>query len=354
MLLRCWCWPVRLATHVALRFGRHQGRSMRHVVVIGTGPRARSFARDVAANRTWGIEIVAFLDEGDTAHTPGLPGDAVLKLTEFPEIVRHHPIDEVVVALPRSMLDLIEPIAAECALLGVPLSVLSDLFADQLPAVRTVHYGHRSLLRFSDVAHGGTALFLKRCMDLFLAAAFLLLLSPLIALAMLAIRLTSPGPALHRQIRVGKNGHPFVMLKLRSMVPDAANLQEELFARNEVSGPVFKMQDDPRVTPLGRFLRRWSIDETPQFWNVIRGDMSLVGPRPPLPNEVDQYSLRHRRRISMRPGLTCLWQINGRSLVPFAEWMEMDLHYIDHWSLGLDLRILLRTPLALLRGDGAS
>jgi exopolysaccharide biosynthesis polyprenyl glycosylphosphotransferase len=344
----------RLAVHSVLRFARRQGRNVRHIVVIGTGPRANVFASQVAANRAWGIQIVAFLDEGDVAHTPGLPADSVHKLIEFPEIAKAHPIDEVVVALPRSMLALIEPIAAECALIGVPLSVLSDLFSDLLPASGTARYGHLSVLQFADVAYSGASLFVKRCIDLFVAVSLLLIVSPLIGLAMLAIRLTSPGPALYRQVRLGQNGRPFVLLKLRSMVSDAEKLQGQLLALNEASGPVFKMRNDPRVTPVGGFLRRWSIDELPQLWNVIRGDMSLVGPRPPLPHEVALYESRQRRRISVRPGLTCLWQIRGRSRIPFAEWVDLDLHYIDRWTLGLDLWILLRTPLAVLRRDGAS
>ena len=275
-------------------------------------------------------------------------------MTDFQEVVKQAPIDEVVVAVPRSMLVQIEGIAAECALIGLPLSVLSDLFADKLPASQSVRYGHLPAVQFADVGYDETALLLKRCLDLTLAAGMLVLLSPLISLAMLAIRLTSPGPVLYRQIRLGRNGRPFVLLKLRSMVDEAEKQQKQLLAQNEVSGPVFKIENDPRVTPVGRFLRRWSLDETPQLWNVLRGEMSLVGPRPPLPHEVDLYDSWHRRRISVRPGLTCLWQINGRSHIEFSEWVDLDLQYIDHWSLGLDLQILLRTPFAVLRGDGAS
>jgi exopolysaccharide biosynthesis polyprenyl glycosylphosphotransferase len=345
---------ARLAIYTALRIGRRHGRNVRHVVVIGTGPRARAFASEVASNPGWGLRIVAFLDEYQPLPGMRLEANAVRKLTDFPDVVRQHPVDEVVVALPRSLLFQIEPIAAECALIGVPMSVLSDLFADKLPASQTVRYGRLPAIQFADVVYDGTDLFLKRCLDVALGGALLAALAPLIGAAMLAIHLTSPGPVLYRQVRLGRNGRPFVMLKLRSMVEDADAKRAALLELNEVSGPVFKMRNDPRVTAVGRFLRRWSIDETPQLWNVVRGDMSLVGPRPPLPHEVDMYDSWHRRRISVRPGLTCLWQIHGRSRVQFAEWVDLDLHYIDHWSLGLDLRILLRTPLAVLRRDGAS
>jgi exopolysaccharide biosynthesis polyprenyl glycosylphosphotransferase len=344
---------IRLALYSALRIGRRHGRNVRHVVVIGTGPRAKAFATEVASNPAWGLRIVAFLDECSPMQGK-LAASFVRKLTDFPDIVRQHPVDEVVVALPRSLLFQVEPIAAECALIGVPLSVLSDLFADKLPASQTVRYGRLPAIQFADVVYDSTDLFFKRCLDVALGSALLVLFAPLIGVAMLAIHLTSPGAVLYRQVRLGRNGRPFVLLKLRSMVADADAQRAALLELNEVSGPVFKIRNDPRVTPVGRFLRRWSIDETPQLWNVVRGDMSLVGPRPPLPHEVDMYDSWHRRRISVRPGITCLWQIHGRSQIPFAEWVDLDLHYIDHWSLGLDLRILLRTPLAVLRRHGAS
>ena len=159
---------------------------------------------------------------------------------------------------------------------------------------------------------------------------------------------------MYRQTRLGKNGRPFPLFKLRSMVQDADALREQLLTRNEMSGPVFKIAKDPRVTSVGAWLRRWSIDELPQLWNVLRGDMSLVGPRPPLPHEVDQYAARDRRRLSVRPGLTCLWQISGRNQIDFSDWVALDLYYIDNWSLSLDLWILLCTPLAVIRKVGAS
>ncbi|HEY8153970.1 MAG TPA: sugar transferase [Myxococcota bacterium] len=345
---------TRLVLYGVLRVGRRRGRNVRHLVVIGTGPRARAFSGEVAANPSWGLRIVAFLDENVPTETGALDGNAIWKLADFSKVVKQHPIDEVVVALPRSMLFKIEAIAAECALIGVPLCVLSDLFADKLPASQTIRYGRLPAIQFADVVYGSTELFLKRCLDICLGTLLLVLLSPLMGLAMLATRRTSPGPMLHRQIRLGRNGRPFMLLKLRSMVSGAENLRSELLVLNEASGPVFKMRNDPRVTRVGRVLRRWKIDEMPQLWNVVRGDMSLVGPRPPLPHEVDLYDTWHRRRMSVRPGITCLWQINRRSQVPFSEWVKLDLHYIDHWSLGLDLRILLRTPLAILRRTYAS
>jgi lipopolysaccharide/colanic/teichoic acid biosynthesis glycosyltransferase len=169
----------------------------------------------------------------------------------------------------------------------------------------------------------------------------------------IAIRLDSPGPVFFRQRRVGMNGREFTLLKFRSMYQDAQARLDALRARNEVSGPVFKMKDDPRVTRVGRFIRRTSIDELPQFWNVLRGEMSVVGPRPPIPSEVQQYERRHLRRLSVKPGITCTWQVSGRSSIGFDRWMELDLSYIDNWSLWHDVKILARTIPAVLTGRGA-
>jgi lipopolysaccharide/colanic/teichoic acid biosynthesis glycosyltransferase len=182
----------------------------------------------------------------------------------------------------------------------------------------------------------------------------LVALSPVLALVVLAVKLTSPGPVLFRQIRFGARGRPFTMYKFRSMVADAEMFRAALAGANEVTGPVFKIREDPRLTAIGAFLRRTSLDELPQLWNVLRGEMSLVGPRPAVPSEVARYEPWQRRRLSMKPGLTCLWQISGRSRVAFDRWMRLDLEYVDRWSLGLDLWILVRTIPAVLSGRGAS
>lgn len=195
--------------------------------------------------------------------------------------------------------------------------------------------------------------FLKRAMDVVVALIGLALLSPLMILIALAIRCESPGSPLFRQVRVGKGGKPFIFLKFRTMYSNAEQMQDSLWACNEVEGPVFKMRHDPRVTPLGRFLRRYSLDELPQLWNVLCGQMSLVGPRPPLPAEVVCYTPRERLRLSVQPGLTCLWQVCGRSDIGFRDWVELDLAYIRTMSLMTDLHILWFTIPAVLSGKGA-
>jgi lipopolysaccharide/colanic/teichoic acid biosynthesis glycosyltransferase len=181
----------------------------------------------------------------------------------------------------------------------------------------------------------------------------LLLSAPLLVAAGIAVKVNSEGGVFFKQIRCGKHGRPFYMFKLRSMVRDAETRKAGLVLENEMDGPVFKMKDDPRVTSVGRHLRRWSLDELPQFWNVLRGDMSLVGPRPPVPHEVAEYETFDRRRLSMRPGITCLWQVNGRNeIASFTDWVKLDLEYIDTWSLWLDVKILMKTVLTVLHGSG--
>jgi exopolysaccharide biosynthesis polyprenyl glycosylphosphotransferase len=312
-----------------------------------------SSASSVDRHPEWGLHIAAFVDDAESATDPRLEREVVYKFSDFPDLIRRRVVDEVVIAVPRSQLQLAAPVVSECAQAGVPVTVPADLFGDFLPRPRLGQYGRLPMLHFSQVPHSRLDLALKRLLDVCAAALLLALTAPVVALAALAIRLTSPGPVFFRQVRCGLNGRRFEMLKLRSMVVDAELRHAELCDLNEMDGPVFKIRNDPRTTPVGRLLRRWSIDECPQFWNVLKGDMSLVGPRPPLPEEVASYRNGERRRLSMRPGLTCLWQIGGRNDIGFEKWVELDLLYIDSWSLSLDLSILLRTPWAVLRRNGA-
>jgi exopolysaccharide biosynthesis polyprenyl glycosylphosphotransferase len=253
------------------------------------------------------------------------------------------------------MLPSIEPIVDVCAKMGVQVTILSDLFGDYLPPPQVTRFNGLAALSFAPVHHSQTKLVIKRGIDLIGASIGLLLASPVLLAAAIAIRLDSPGPVFFGQVRCGVNGRRFHCWKLRTMCIDAEERQEEFAHLNEMKeGPVFKIKDDPRVTRPGRLLRRWSLDELPQLWNVLVGEMSLVGPRPPVPREVVQYCDCERRRISMRPGITCLWQVNGRNGIDFPEWVKLDLEYIDTWSLSNDLRIMLKTIPAVLRGTGAS
>ena len=208
------------------------------------------------------------------------------------------------------------------------------------------------MLTFTTAPYNPIALGIKRAADLLGSIVLLILLAVPMLIFAVVVKLTSPGPVLFKQRRSGLYGREFTMYKFRSMVADAEQRRAELTAANEMGGPVFKMRHDPRVTPFGRFLRRYSLDELPQLWNVLKGDMSLIGPRPPLPAEVQKYERWQRRRLSMRPGLTCIWQVTDRNRATFEKWMEYDLDYIDHWSLWLDFKIALQTIPAVLKGTG--
>jgi exopolysaccharide biosynthesis polyprenyl glycosylphosphotransferase len=301
----------------------------------------------------WGLRVTGFLDEVDIPHDGRIPSEQVFKFVDLNDVIRDRVVDEVIVACPRSMLGSIGPVVGVCATAGIPLTLLSDLYGDYLPPPRVTHFGSLAALSFAPVHHSRGLLLVKRAMDVVGAAVLLGLLSPVLALAALAIKLDSRGPVLFRQIRCGMNGRPFRIVKLRTMYVDAEERKAELMELNEMDGPVFKIRNDPRVTRVGRLLRRTSIDEVPQFWNVLVGDMSLVGPRPPIPVEVAEYATFDRRRLSMRPGITCLWQVNGRNAIGFSDWVKLDLEYIDTWSLQQDVRILLKTLPAVLRGTGA-
>jgi exopolysaccharide biosynthesis polyprenyl glycosylphosphotransferase len=344
---------LRLTVYGSLRLARRRGRNYRHALIVGTGPRACHVRRVIERNPGWGFRIVGYVDEETLPVDPTIPGDQVHKLVEVPALLRERVIDEVIVAMPRSMLGELGPLVSECAAAGVPITLLTDLFGDFLPPPRVSRFDTLTTLSFAPIHHDRVSLALKRGVDVIGAAAGLALASPVLAVAAAAVRLTSNGPVLFRQTRCGLNGRRFEIVKLRTMCANAEQRLDEILHLNEMDGPVFKVKDDPRVTRVGRLLRRYSLDEIPQLWNVLRGDMSLVGPRPPLPHEVSQYESAERRRLSMRPGLTCLWQVSGRNDIGFDEWVRLDLEYIDGWSLYQDFKILVRTVPAVLFGTGA-
>jgi exopolysaccharide biosynthesis polyprenyl glycosylphosphotransferase len=345
---------LRLARFSGLRLLRRSGRKPRSVLIVGSGAQARRVTRGIERHPEWGLRVVGYVDETDVPVDPLLRGKRIHKLHELPRLLSEHAINEVILTIPRSMFAAVMPAVTLCAATGVPVTLLADLFGDVLPPPRVARFDAQAALCFAPVHHGRLALGLKRALDVVGASLLLVALLPVMAVAALVIRATAPGPIVFRQIRCGLNGRPFVMLKLRTMCEDAEERKRELLPLNEARGPVFKLRRDPRVTRVGAVLRRWSIDELPQLWNVLKGDMSLVGPRPPVPLEVAEYEPGERRRLSMRPGLTCIWQVSGRSTVAFPDWVKLDLQYIDTWSLAQDLRLLLRTVPAVIRGTGAS
>jgi len=276
-------------------------------------------------------------------------------LADLSAIISHDPVDEVIVALPlRRRRALIEKIVEACEEQGIMVRVRTDLFDLHVARPQVDTIDGVPVVTIRSGPEDGWQLVLKRVIDFIGSTLLLLLLAPFLLLVALLIRLDSPGPVLFRQERVGLNRRRFQLIKFRTMVQEADKKQELFESLNEADGPVFKIKNDPRVTRLGRFLRQFSIDELPQLINVLKGEMSLVGPRPLPLRDVKLIDAQwHKRRFSVKPGLTCLWQVNGRSDVSFERWVRMDLEYIDTWSLALDLKILLKTIPVVFRGSGA-
>lgn len=325
-----------------------------YVMVVGTGERALKLARALEASAQYGVRLMGFF-----AEEPGAPAEVAMKgvyavheLSALPVILRRQVIDEIIFAVDSRMLAALEETFLFCDEEGVRTRVAVDFFPHVNSEVYLDRFGGSPLLTFAAAPHDEIRLVLKRIMDVLLAAAGLLLMAPFMLLVAFLIRLTSPGPAIFRQIRCGLNGRRFVFYKFRSMCQNAEELKPALAHLNEKQ-LAFKIPNDPRLTPVGRWIRKFSVDEWPQLWNVLKGDMSLVGPRPAVPEEVEQYKRWQRRRLRMRPGLTCLWALAGRDRLDFETWMKLDMQYIDNWSLALDWRILLRTIPKVLSGKGA-
>jgi exopolysaccharide biosynthesis polyprenyl glycosylphosphotransferase len=278
----------------------------------------------------------------------------VFALADAYGILQNHVVDELLFAVNNDELERLEPLIDRCHKEGIRTRVDLGFFPRTFPRVHLENLRHIPLLTLGSTPNNEFALFAKRAVDLIVSALALILLSPLLLIIAILVRLTSPGPILYRQIRCGLNGRRFALYKFRSMVANADELRADLDSLNELEGPAFKMKNDPRCTPLGRWLRKFSLDELPQLWNVLIGEMSFVGPRPPLPQEVEMYAPWQRRRLRMRPGLTCLWTLEGRNRLSFDRLVQFDLAYIDNWSLWLDLKIFLKTIPHVALGRGAS
>ena len=331
-----------------------KGENFVKVLIIGTGDRARRLAEKLHDRSEWGIEIIGHLDYTPDANASLLGATVLGDVSEIHAVLKSRVVDEVIIAVPRTMLKDIQQIADACEAEGVMLRLMADVFDLRFSRMGLVDLDGIPLLTFEPVAHSEMKLIVKRIMDLTVTLAAMPVVLPLMAVVAIAIKLDSPGPIFFMQERVGLRKRIFRMRKFRSMYRDAEQRLKELEHLNEAQGPIFKIANDPRVTRVGKILRRTSLDELPQLFNVIRGHMSLVGPRPMSLRDVNLFDEGiQRKRFSVRPGLTCLWQISGRSNLPFTKWIELDLEYIDSWSLGLDLKILLRTIPVVLKGTGA-
>lgn len=345
---------VRATAFQIRRRRRLRGEGIANVVVVGAGEVGRAVMRNIMAQPEAGLRVVGFLDDHPEKQEQAIGRFAPLGGTDaLGDVLATSDAHRVIIALPWQCREKIMDLVAVCETANVEASIVPDLFQMSLNRVDVNSLLGIPLIAVREPIIRGWPYRIKRAMDVALSALGLVVLAPLLALIAVAIRLDSPGPVLFRQRRVGRDGTLFTCFKFRSMVEGAESRHEELKPLSETTGPIFKIRDDPRLTRTGRLLRRLSLDELPQLWNVLVGDMSLVGPRPPMPSEVDQYQDWHRRRLDVAPGLTGLWQVSGRSHLTFDEMVMLDLFYAENWSLGLDLRILLRTIPTVLLGTGA-
>jgi len=325
-----------------MRYRARSGKDVTQVILVGSEEHNAEFTTLLEEHPEWSLRVAASLDPSANL------------LTELPSLLHNHPIGCVVFNVSQTAFGEIEKAILACEVEGVEAWLVADFVKTSIARATVDDFYGKPLLVFSSTPDTSWQLVCKRLIDVIGAVIILAIFGPLIMLpCAIILKFVSPGPILFQQKRRGLHGRIFTMYKFRSMVTNAEMLQAELEIFNEMKGPAFKMEDDPRVTPFGRFLRRTSVDELPQLWNVLKGDMSLVGPRPPIPSEVQHYDPWHRRRLSMKPGLTCIWQISGRNRINFDQWMKLDLQYIDNWSLWLDLKILVRTLPVVLTGFGA-
>ncbi|MHB8481833.1 MAG: sugar transferase [Nitrospiria bacterium] len=345
----------RLLIRELARVVRKKGFNYRCVMIVGTGKRAREIAKHIEKNRHWGLNFIGFVSDIPTARFTKIMGHPVLGLVnDLPAIIDNNVIDEVVFAVSRKRLETLEESFLICEEAGINARVAVNFFPHMIAKVHMEDLHGIPLLTFSTVPFNEFLLFIKRTLDILVSGVIIFSLAPLFMIIALLIKISSPGPVFFKQFRVGRNGRHFTLYKFRSMVLDAEERKKELEGLNEMNGPVFKIKNDPRVTSVGSWLRKTSLDEIPQFWNVFIGEMSLVGPRPPLPEEVTHYKRWQKRKLSMKPGITCLWQISGRNNnTNFDDWMKLDLKYIDNWSLKLDMQIFLKTIPIVLWGRGA-
>lgn len=346
-----WSFALSSAWHLGAyafyRWMHARGWNIKRALLIGEGRTLPEVAHTIRSNNTLGLRIAGTLAlDSPEAHRRSLNAKSIGALLDSMVV------DYAIFAAYRSNPDLAETVMLCCQERGIEIWLRPDFIHQEVVFSRFDYLQDIPMFVFSMTPREGAAMLIKRLFDMSAALIMLVVLAAPMLLMALLIRQTSPGPALFRQPRIGLNGRKFLMYKFRSMrdgvpSPDAGGLP------NALKGPVFKMTGDPRITPVGSFLRKYSLDELPQFWNVLVGDMSLVGPRPPLPSEVNRYQGWQRRRLSMRPGITGLWQASGRNaIVNFDDWVKLDLRYIDDWSLWLDLKILLMTVPAVVKGTG--
>jgi exopolysaccharide biosynthesis polyprenyl glycosylphosphotransferase len=349
----------RIFLRRGLRFVRAKGLNYRNIVVVGMNSRSASIIKAISRQEEFGLKIIGYVDEStETAKEIELDETITYlgNCDALRSILIANIVDEVFVALPvKSFYGKIDDIVNLCVERGTRVRIVSDMFTSKQAKTRSSvdMLDNTPVLNISGGPDSFVALFSKRCLDVLLSSLLLVTSAPILAVGSVLIKFDSKGPVFFAQERVGYNNRRFRLFKLRTMIKGAENMKSELADMNEMDGPVFKIRNDPRVTRAGKWLRRFSVDELPQLLNVLKGEMSLVGPRPPLPEEIEEYSWKQRRRLSSRPGMTGLWQISGRNRIPFDRWVQLDLEYIDNWTLWLDFKIILKTVFIVLSRRGA-
>lgn len=353
-------FSFRLISRQKQKWFRRRGYDSRQILIVGRNDRAARLARHIEENPEYGFQILGFVDAPHVQNHDNhnnIPYDFKLigTIDCLERILKENVVDEVYVTLPiKSFYQEIEEIVNVCDKVGIEAKITTDLFSIKMTKSHISYYGEMPFIELYSRPKMDFQLMIKRFMDVTISLFILILSLPLWVIIGMVIKLTSKGPVIFKQKRVGYNGRHFTCLKFRTMVDNAEDLMKDIVHLNELNGPVFKVKNDPRITKVGRFMRKTSLDELPQLINVIKGQMSLVGPRPPIPSEVEKYRWEDRKRLSMKSGITCLWQVSGRTEIPFEKWVELDRQYIDNWSLWLDLKILARTIAAVFRGTGAT
>jgi len=345
-------FSYKLVMYRIMKYFRGRGYNTRSVLIIADED-SSYFIDRLIETTDWGFRIWAIMSDSNNIKKKYDNDYMILPYNEkITEIIDGNTIDEVMYCKKNLDQDEIRNFIYACYEVGVIFRIQSEFLNIVNVRSKLTNFNSLSFFTFINTPGNYLALQVKFIFDYVFAALILLISSPVIFLIILAIKLDDGGPVFFKQNRVGLNGRRFKCLKFRTMVPNAEELKAELMSQNEQEGPVFKIREDPRITRVGHFLRKTSLDELPQFINVLRGEMSIVGPRPPIPSEVKQYERWQRRRLSMKPGITCIWQVSGRNNIPFDQWMLMDLQYIDGWSLKMDFIILLKTLKVIVTGDG--
>ena len=336
-----------------------EGLNCRNVLIVSASPMGQDLGRHLAQNPHLGFAVKGYLDrrqDGASSQHPerrSARNDPKIlgSIRDVARVARSHFIDEIFIMSPENR-ELVKHLIFEARRSGVDARIVPDLYDGLASAAPIEYLGHIPIMSLCHHSVPNVGLAIKRCIDILVAIAALILLFPVLLLVALLVKVNSPGPVLYRSTRVGKKGRNFICYKFRTMVANAEELRDQLHHLNEREDILFKISNDPRITSVGRFLRKYSIDELPQFLNVLKGDMSLVGPRPPVPSEYEQYALEHLRRLDVLPGITGLWQVAARKNPSFQSYIALDTHYVNNWSVWLDCKILLRTIAVVLAGTG--